>query len=324
MKKLTTFLIAATMATTSFASKKNVSDKTILAGKKNVEFTLDSKIGEGQFSYVTALAVNKKDYLIVSGAMGGKPNIVVFSPAGKEVTKFEISGYANSCCADDKGNIYVGTYPTKTTKSKVYKYSAKGKLIKEWNELDSGSKTLQSTTGMNTYKGHIYVADTRMGCLHKFTLDGKYVTNVGKMREGKSRGEFSTCCGILDFGINQTTGDIFVGNLGRHQVSYTKNDGKSFRTFGKRGSRIDEFCGCCNPVNMALTQNGYIVTAEKTIPRIKIYDQKGNKMIAVMGQDVFDKSCGNLDIAVDSKCNIYAVNSKAKCVVKFSAKPATK
>lgn len=312
MKKITTFVTALAIASSSLSgASKTANDTKIFEGKKDVEFTMQADIAVGDFDWIGAITVNSKGYLVVAGNQKAK----VYSPKGEKVADFSTTGIANSCCTDSKGNIYIGTYATKTTVAEILKYSPKGKFIKKWTAIDNGN--IKTATGMNCHENILYVADTRDRCINKFDFDGKYLGVVGKRGS-----EFATCCRILDFGINPSDGSIYVANLGRHKVSYTKN-GKSFKDWGKRGKETEDFCGCCNPTNLTVTQSGYIVTAEKTIPRIKVYDKKG-KMLAIMGTDIFDRSCGNLDIAVDTKCNIYAIDSKKKCIRKFSPKMSKK
>ncbi len=316
MKKISTLILASSIAICAASAATNsTADVQLFKDKKNVEFTMQKNIGEGMFMWVGGIAINPEDDLVAAGHQ----KVLVFSPDGKKVAEFPTEFTAASCCTDSTGNIYIGSRATKSQPSSIYKYSPKGKLLKTWNKTD-GESTILTATGMESHGKFVYVSDTRLQCIHKFDLDGKFVGTIGKKRdfEKKSRGEFSTCCGILDFGISPKDGSIHIANLGRHNVTWTNNEGESFEAWGKRGSEVEDFCGCCNPTNLTVTQNGYIVTAEKTIPRIKVYTPDGKKMLAIMGTDIFDRSCGNLDIAVDSKCNIYAIDSKKRCIRKFS------
>ena len=46
---------------------------------------------------------------------------------------------------------------------------------------------------------------------------------------------------------------------------------------------VENFCGCCNPVNLAVLADGRIVTAEKGIPRVKVHAADGRFECVVAG-----------------------------------------
>ena len=80
----------------------------------------------------------------------------------------------------------------------------------------------------------------------------------------------------------------------------------------------EDFVGCCNPVNIAFAPDGKIVTAEKVIPRIKVYTAEG-KLLALIGPEHFDPKCTHLHLAIDSKGRILAADPVRLEVKVFSA-----
>ena len=62
-----------------------------------------------------------------------------------------------------------------------------------------------------------------------------------------------------------------MSNTGRLRVEAYTAGGDLERSFGKGGRRLEDFCGCCNPVNIAGGTGGQIVTAEKGYRRVKLY-----------------------------------------------------
>ena len=95
-----------------------------------------------------------------------------------------------------------------------------------------------------------------------------------------------------------------------------KGDGyKSF--WGQAGPMNSDFCGCCNPVAIALASNGSIITAEKTIPRLKLYSADGKTLFGMTKDADFSEDCADLIIAVDSKNTIYAADGQAKVIKIF-------
>jgi hypothetical protein len=52
---------------------------------------------------------------------------------------------------------------------------------------------------------------------------------------------------------------------------------------------LEGFAGCCNPVGLAVLDDGRILTVEKAISRIKIYRTDGTLDAVVAGADVLDR-----------------------------------
>jgi hypothetical protein len=102
-------------------------------------------------------------------------------------------------------------------------------------------------------------------------------------------------------------------------VSFWTLDGAPIRHFGKFGlMNPEDFVGCCNPVNLAFTSDGRIVTAEKVIPRVKVFDSAG-KLLGLIGPEHFDPRCTHLYLAVDSKGRILVADPVRLEMKVFSA-----
>ena len=72
----------------------------------------------------------------------------------------------------------------------------------------------------------------------------------------------------------------------------------------------DGFSGCCNPSHIALLSDGSFVTSEKGLVRIKIHAPNGDFLCAVATPHDFEEDIAGIDLAVDSKDNIYAIIPK--------------
>ena len=84
---------------------------------------------------------------------------------------------------------------------------------------------------------------------------------------------------------------------------------------------ITGFCGCCNPINLALLPDGRYVTCEKGLPRVKIYSERGEFESVVAGAESFPENAracaskglgdctqGGLDVVADSRGRIYILD----------------
>jgi hypothetical protein len=70
-------------------------------------------------------------------------------------------------------------------------------------------------------------------------------------------------------------------------------------------------------VNLAVTPEGNIVTAEKMIARVKVFSPDGT-LIAFIGPENFDQNCRNLHLAVDSAGRILAADPVERVIKIFS------
>jgi hypothetical protein len=283
-------------------------EKTGATNSKLLEYKKSLVLGKGDFRGIGGVCVDHKDNIYVVGAKLLK----IYDPAGKETKSIKLDIQASGVAVSEKGDIFVcgvsdGARVARTPA--VVKYDASGDEKARWAD------NLKDPTGIAVYKNFVLVADSQAAAIHKFDTEGKFVADIGS-RPGAKRGMFSTCCGILDFGVD-SAGNLHVGDLGGHRVVTYSIDGKRGDFWGKHSNAEEDFCGCCNPVSVAVAKNGVVITAEKTIPRVKVYSAGGKKLLAVVGLKDFDKNCGSIDLAIDSKMRILAVDDGANCVLVF-------
>jgi hypothetical protein len=111
---------------------------------------------------------------------------------------------------------------------------------------------------------------------------------------------------------------IRATDSGRHRVAAWAVDGSALAWFGKFGQTDPaDFVGCCNPVNLAMTPDGKIVTGEKMVARVKVYEPDG-MLLAVIGPEHFDQNAVHLHLAVDSTGRILVADPIRREVKVFS------
>ena len=130
-------------------------------------------------------------------------------------------------------------------------------------------------------------------------------------------------------------GLLRVANPGMHQIEAFTFDGHLELSWGKRGLGIEALCGCCNPSNIAILSDGRIVTAEKGLPRVKVYSATGEFECVVVGTSVLapnpamlSECCDEhtlhpVDLAVDSRDRILVLDPLAGSVRIFVRKSDT-
>jgi hypothetical protein len=111
---------------------------------------------------------------------------------------------------------------------------------------------------------------------------------------------------------------LWVVNPGRHSLEKYSADGGLRSSWGSYGMELEGFCGCCNPTHIAIRQDGAFVTSEKGIARVKVYNRIGKLISVVASARQFDEGTEGLDIALDTKQNIYILDPKRKQVRIFT------
>ena len=104
---------------------------------------------------------------------------------------------------------------------------------------------------------------------------------------------------------------MHVVNPGRHRIE-NYFDGHFEDSWGQPGESPGDFCGCCNPVALAILPDQRFVTAEKGILHMKVYSHQGEFLGMVAGQDILAPNATTvetraplrppeLDVATDSR-----------------------
>ncbi|MEI6667309.1 MAG: NHL repeat-containing protein [Acidobacteriota bacterium] len=175
-----------------------------------------------------------------------------------------------------------------------------------------------AVTAIKVFRGELLVADANVRLIRRLGADGAARGMVGHL--GKT-GRFMLPNGSLDLAID-AGGLVYATDTGRHQVTTWTLDGAPIGKFGKFGMRNPEdFVGCCNPVNLALTPDGKVVTGEKMVARVKVFEPDGT-LLAVIGPEHFDPACVHIHLDVDSHGRILAADPVRRVVTVFSLAPS--
>ncbi len=169
-------------------------------------------------------------------------------------------------------------------------------------------------TAIRVFRDEILVADARARLICRYDAAGRRLGEIGSQNK---TGSFMLPNRSLDFDVD-ATGTVVAGDTGRHKVTLWSRDGTLLSSFGKFGmTSPDDFVGCCNPVDIAFSPDGKIVTAEKMVARVKVYEP-GGKLIALIGPDNFDPACTSIRLAVDSKNRIIAADTARRDIKIFT------
>lgn len=242
-------------------------------------------------SSLRGITVDQEDRLYAVGDSAVK----VFTSDGTLVRQWRTGRPGYAVAVDADGRVWVGEA------EQVEIFDPEGEPAERWQDPE----LLGLVTAIGFVPDGVLLADARDRCIRRYDRAGNHLHNIGK--DNRMKG-FLIPNGIVDFAIDDH-GIIHANNPGKHRVERYSLQGELLGHFGRfDGVDPKGFPGCCNPTNLTVTREGWVVVTEKSDPRAKIYDAAG-ELLAVVSDQGFDPSCKNMDLAVDSEGRIYVVDT---------------
>lgn len=164
----------------------------------------------------------------------------------------------------------------------------------------------------------IYVADAGKGEARIYDRETGKRSSVLTPPEGR----FSAPSPYMDLALD-ASGVVWVADPGRHRIVPFKPDGTCLESliWGAPGQDLPRFCGCCNPSHFLILPDGRFMTAEKKMPRVKIYSESGVWETAVAGEDQLNADSKTVvQIAVAPDGWVYVLDPDKKRIVVFREK----
>ncbi len=242
--------------------------------------------------------------------------VSVLDGEGARITDIDLGTAARCVTVAGDGTIYAGV------RDHVEVFDRKGKRLATWDS--PGKRTW--FTGLAAGPNDVFAADAGERVVLRYDRSGKLAGRIGHKNKERNIPGLIVPSPYLDVKLARD-GLLRVNNPGRHRVeAYTLNGDLEF-SWGKPSAGIAGFCGCCNPVGLALLPDGRCVTCEKGLPRVKVYSPEGEFESVVAGPESFvenanatfvsgteDCRLGGLDAAVDSRQRIYVLDVVANDV----------
>lgn len=200
------------------------------------------------------------------------------------------------------------------TRARVVQFDAAGKHLL----LTESEHARSWFSGLAVSNDHLWIADSGQRVIWQHDRTGKRLGQLGTRQPDRNVPGFVVPSPFLDVRLHPD-GLLRVNNPGRHRMeAYTLN-GDFELAWGKPTAAIAGFCGCCNPIALALLPDGRIVTAEKGLPRVKVHAADGTLESVVAGTETFPEqhrlaakgeegARAGLDVAVDSAGRIHILD----------------
>lgn len=241
------------------------------------------------------------------------------SRAGERGVEIAVSEPARCCAVAKDGTIYLGL------RDHVEVFDAKGVRKAAWES--PGKKPW--FTGIATTENEVFAADAGNRVILRYDKSGKLVRRIGEKDKERNIPGFIIPSPFFEVEVSRD-GLLRVNNPGRHRMELYTTEGDFEGSWGAASMGIAGFCGCCNPINLALLADGRHITCEKGLPRVKVYSATGEFESVVAGVETFsenaracgpsDCTAGGLDAAVDSQGRIYILDIVTGAVLVMRAK----
>jgi len=278
------------------------------------------------FATPHALAVDATGRIYVAGE--GDIQVQIPNAAPGEVVSIQLAGGGTPrCLAVEDKRLYVGVDDHVVV---IDLDMERGEARTAWEPPVSKAVL----TSIAVWKDNVFVADAGNRVVWRYDTAGKLLGQVGRKDANKHAPGFVVPSPYFDVAV-APDGLLRIVNPGRHRIETCTLDGDfGAEPWGKAGTAVDRFAGCCNPVNFAILPDGGFVTAEKGLTRVKVYDSDGRFEGVVAGPEQFkqhDAVCSNkggcgwggLDVAVDSKGRVLVLDPLTRQVRIFIHKDTT-
>lgn len=258
---------------------------------------------EAEKLYAVAVGPGDRIYVAVPGG------VQFFDKTGTKAGEFKTEGQLTCMAFDAEGRLLGGAG------DHVETYDTEGRISGIWEPL--GGRALLTSVAID--KDSVYIADQGQRMVWIFDHKGVQKGMIGAKDPDSGFHGFILPSPYFDVAVGPK-GYLWVANGGTHRVQKFSGEGKLLSSWGKASMEIDGFVGCCNPSHFAVDYDGSFITAEKGIPRVKLYNAEGKLESVIAGPAEFDENTVGLDLAIDSNGRIVLIDPKRKQVRVFVKK----
>jgi hypothetical protein len=209
------------------------------------------------------------------------------------------------------GRIYVGM------EEHVEVLDADGTPLKTWETLGEGAMLTAIALG----EEDVFLADAGNRIVWRFDASGKLKGRIGAPDKARNIPGFVIPSRYFDAAVGPD-GLLYVVNPRALKILAFTPDGDLEFSWGSGSPTIEGFCGCCNPAHFTILtlpdRSFRFVTAEKGIPRVKVYSAKGEFECVVAGPE--QVSSVAVDVAADRRGRILVLDPAAGSVRIFERK----
>jgi hypothetical protein len=203
--------------------------------------------------------------------------LLALEPSGQQKARWDLDGEPRCVTAEPGGRLVVGM----EDHLEVLDPAGGGWL--PWPDL--GPQAI--VTSVSASEGGVFVADSGNRQVLRFDAEGALKARVG---DG-----YSVPSPYFDV-VASADGTVWAADPGAQAVRHYGANGELLSSWGRSSMDVDGFGGCCNPAHIAQLPCGKIVTAEKGVPRVKVYEPDGKLFAVAAPPGDFPRAEAGLDL----------------------------
>lgn len=250
------------------------------------------------------LAANEKIYVAGTNAL------VTLDSQGNELDRFEIAGEPSAITVAPEGDLILAM------NDHIEVYGPNGDLLAKWDPYNVKSFITSVAADEDT----VYVADAGNRFVLQYDREGNFETRIGEKDEKKDVPGIEVPSPYLDLALNDE-GHLWVVNPGELGLERYRKGGEIVTAWYRPSFELDGFTGCCNPTQIAFAPDGKLITCEKGLVRVKVYDvTSGEFLELVVGSREFPKEQSVRDIAVAQDGRILILDPRSDTIRVFALK----
>ncbi len=271
---------------------------------------------------VRGLATGPDDRVYVAG----ESTVLVFGSDGKRQAEIPVKGEPTCLAVGGAehvhpGRLYVGAG------NRIHLFDSQT-AVGTWTDGFNDKSVL---TSLAVAEEAVFVADAGNRIVLRLDPDGKLLGRIGEPDEAQGIRGFVIPSPHFDVAVT-ADGLLRVVNPGARRIETFTANGDLLGQWGKASAQIDGFFGCCNPADFTVLPDGRFVTAEKGIPRVKIYSPRGELDCVVADPQMLDQTVSaaqlnedsghtpTFDVAVDSGGRVLVLDPLTRQVRVFARK----
>lgn len=253
-----------------------------------------------------ALAVDAGGKIYVTG----KDAVQVLDEDGNELERFAVDAPPTCISLAPGGDILLGI------RNRILVLDAAGSVRTEWPALDSRAYI----TSIAANDTDVFVADAGNRVVLRFGKDGTLKNRIGETDPNRDVPGLLVPSPYLDLAFDRD-GTLWVSNPGRLGLESYRENGDLITSWYRPTLKLDGFSGCCNPSHIAFRADGKLITCEKGLIRIKVYEStSGEFEELIAGSGLFPRQQSVRDLAVDSRDRILVLDPRYNAIRVFEEK----
>lgn len=242
--------------------------------------------------------------------VAGKGTVVVLGEDGAELARFPVNGTPSTMAPARDGTLFLGM------RDHVVVIDSRGAVQATWGGLGPRAYI----TSIALAGEDVYVADAGNRVVMRYDRAGVLQGRIAEADPHRDVPGLVVPSPYLDIALDEG-GALWVVNPGRLGLESYRSNGDLITSWYRPSMKLDGFAGCCNPSHIAFLSDGRLVTGEKGLARVKIYDvTSGEFQELVAGSAVFPRAQTLTDLAVDANDRILVLDPRQKAIRIFEIK----